>query len=191
MTYRWSMTGGEHPDDGHMVDDLPPHGWSPGGYSGPCRKCDGEALGAKRIRCCRACALKSLEAWRAKPVVIERREFWWITSEGWGHTNPTLAEVTFRDDVAHQVCAIRADEIYRAADCVLIEPVLPSGRALTIAAICDAFEASDKHDSLHIGRLQVEAVDWDGEPTGRAFTLIDGYVDLQRVAEILNGRPAP
>lgn len=60
-----------------------------------------------------------------------------------------------------------------------------AGRALTVEAIHQAFADSDKHDTGYVGRLQVEDTDDVGEPTGRAFTLIDGYFDLQRVVEIL------
>ncbi|GJD43198.1 hypothetical protein AFCDBAGC_1045 [Methylobacterium cerastii] len=129
MTYAWSMTDGDHADDGYTADDLQPHGWSPGGYVGTCKVCGGRAFGAKRVRCCRSCAVRALEAERAKPPVVERREFWWITSERWGHPNQTPAEIIFRDDVASQVFAVGADEIYRAEDCVLIERVLPAGHA--------------------------------------------------------------
>ncbi|TXN51045.1 hypothetical protein FV227_09535 [Methylobacterium sp. WL119] len=182
------MTDGDHADDGYTADDLQPHGWSPGGYVGTCKVCGGRAFGAKRVRCCRSCAVRALEAERAKPPVVERREFWWITSERWGHPNQTPAEIIFRDDVASQVFAVGADEIYRAEDCVLIERMIPPGRALTVDAIHQAFKASAKHDTLYFGDLQEEEQDEDLNPTGRAFTLIDGYVDLQRVAEILQGK---
>ncbi|MCJ2084196.1 hypothetical protein [Methylobacterium sp. J-090] len=58
-----------------------------------------------------------------------REEFWWITSAVWGHPTPTPAQVSFSDDVASRVFAFGADKIYRAEDCVLIEQVLPAGRA--------------------------------------------------------------
>ncbi|SFU50280.1 MULTISPECIES: hypothetical protein [unclassified Methylobacterium] len=55
------------PDDGHTVADLIPFGWAPGKYIGGCRDCHEVFTGDKWSRRCRACAVKALEAYRARP----------------------------------------------------------------------------------------------------------------------------
>ncbi|ACB24646.1 MULTISPECIES: hypothetical protein [Methylobacterium] len=55
-------------DDGIAAEDLRPFGWAPGKYTGPCRTCGGQHWDCdKRARSCRPCAVKALEAERAKP----------------------------------------------------------------------------------------------------------------------------
>lgn len=62
-------------------------------------------------------------------------------------------------------------------------------RAAMAAAIREALVASAKGDTGYVSHLQsCEETDDDGEPTGRAFTLVDGYFDLLQVAGILMKR---
>ncbi|KQU17627.1 hypothetical protein ASG63_08965 [Methylobacterium sp. Leaf94] len=71
-TWRWGEPPQEVQDDGHSDADIAPHGWSPGGYMGPCRECAGHAFGAKRVRVCRPCAVKALNAVRNLQAIRPR-----------------------------------------------------------------------------------------------------------------------
>ncbi|MDH2309248.1 hypothetical protein [Methylobacterium brachiatum] len=115
----------------------------------------------------------------------ERTEFWWITSAVWGLPDLTPARVTYRDGMPSVVLALGQDERFRPEDVRLIERVLPAGRA-TPAALHRALAASFRHGTGYVSRLQgCEVTDEDGEPTGQTNTLIDGYFDLAKAAEIL------
>lgn len=69
--------------------------------------------------------------------MIERKEFWWVTSVVWGHPNPTPAEVTFKGEEAYHVLALGGDELYWAEDCILIERVALPGCAAAAALEID------------------------------------------------------
>ncbi|GJD43200.1 hypothetical protein AFCDBAGC_1047 [Methylobacterium cerastii] len=129
--------------------------------------------------------------------MTERTENWWVRvrHEDGSPGGMQLAEVDFEGDDPRQArfmatCAsLGSDEM---AGLTLVEQVHPPGRALTMEAIHQAVAASSLHGTGYVGRLQAcedESLDENLEPISRAmFTLIDGYFDLQRVAEILQGK---
>ena len=94
------------PDDGHSVEDLVPFGWAPGKYFyRACPDCGEGFTAERRSQRCRPCAVKALEAKKAKPVPVVRHEFWWITSPGWSLPERVPAQVTFKDGIASEVRA--------------------------------------------------------------------------------------
>lgn len=120
----------------------------------------------------------------------ERTEHWWVrvSYEDGTISTPTVTEVLF-DGAAPQQAHLSGAYVPMTSgdmgDLILIERVLPPGRATPAALHC-ALAASSRHETGYVSRLQgCEETDEAGEPTGRAFTLVDGYFDLQRAAEIL------
>lgn len=83
QTWRW---GPAPPDDGITLEELRPHGWAPGKYTGRCQKCSERYWDAvKRSRKCRPCAVASFKAVQAvragAPLPADRaapveRAFW-------------------------------------------------------------------------------------------------------------------
>lgn len=108
--------------------------------------------------------------------------FWWASIEGREPEVVHVSAISFDHKVAYATgsdCDIELDDVR------LIEPVLPPGRA-TAAALHCALVASSRDGSGYVSRLQgCQVTDDEGEPTGKANTIIDGYFDLQRAAEIL------
>lgn len=121
---------------------------------------------------------------------MNEHQFWWVRVR---HENGDpgvlqLGEVAFEGSEPRQAnfmntCVTLTD----MGSLDLVEPVLPAGR-VTATAIREALVGSDRNGSSYVGRLQsCEETDDEGEPTGRAFTLIDGCFDLEKAATFLRG----
>lgn len=112
---------------------------------------------------------------------MSAKGFWWASVEG---REPQVIEVS-EMTAGHEVAYVTGLEVeIDLSEVRLIKRVLPGGRA-TAGALHGALVAASRTGSGYVSRLQgCEVTDEAGETVGHT-TLVDGYFDLQRAAEIL------